>query len=227
MSVFDHRTVVTKVTLMQSVQTISLAVRLLPMLRTLLLTLVMLAYGHSSTAEMITYEMSVWGINFGTMTVSRFEEEGGIDRYTLEASGKVNFLWMKREGSTAYEVIVKDGMMVSSSYSRTVNGEVEYWNEVKLKDQRYLVESSKGTWEFSERPAMNVLALYFNPITTHDRVYCEAESQFSTITKRDEDEFELSCSDGSRTTYHIVNGKLDRLEIHAALATVKIKRVYS
>lgn len=180
----------------------------------------------SSLAEEIVFEMRVWGYKFGTMTVGHTTEQDGTDVYTLQASGKVNFLWMKREGSTDYKVIVKDGRMLSSSYSRTVNGEVDYWNEVKLIGDKYSVESSKGSREFSEMPNYNVLALYFNPLTQFDRIYCEAESQFSTITNRTSDGFELSCTDGSRTSYFLKEGQIDRLVIHAAIASVKIDRVY-
>ena len=224
MSVFATRPAVTKVTLTEIDKTFCRFKR--PIRMRFLVILLLSLITTSSFAEEIVFEMRVWGYKFGTMTVGHTTEEDGVDVYTLKASGKVNFLWMKREGSTDYRVIVKDGRMLSSSYSRTVNGEIDYWNEVKLEGDKYSVESSKGSREFSETPDFNVLALYFNPITEFDRIYCEAESEFSTITKRSADGFELSCTDGSRTSYFLKEGEIDRLVIHAAIASVKIDRVY-
>ena len=176
-------------------------------------------------AEEIVFDMSVWGINFGQMTVTKTIENDSTEIYAMEATGKVNFLWMKKDGKTNYEVKVVNGQMVSSSYIRIINGETEYWNKVVFDGEKYVVESNTGNRTFTEIPDYSVLELYFNPTTEHKRIYCEAESEFSTLTKSKEDGFELNCTDGSRTSYFLKDGKIDRLDIHAAMATLKMKRV--
>lgn len=184
-----------------------------------------LLLGKQVFAEEITFNMSVWGFTFGQMVVSKTMENDSTELYTLNASGKVNFLWMKKEGSTSYAVRFRNGKLLSSSYSRTVNGELDYWNEVAFDGEKYSVESSKGNRDFTEIPEYTVLALYFEPNVDHTRIYCEAETEFSSVTKRDDEGFELSCTDGSRTSYHLKEGQIEMLEIHAALANVKMKRV--
>lgn len=169
--------------------------------------------------------MSVWGFTFGQMVVTKTMENDSTELYTLNASGKVNFLWMKKEGSTSYAVRFRNGKMLSSSYSRTVNGEMEYWNEVAFDGEKYAVESSKGNRDFTEVPEYTVLALYFDPTVEHQRIYCEAETEFSNVTSRNAKGFELSCTDGSKTSYHLKEGQIEMLEIHASLANVKMKRV--
>ncbi len=169
--------------------------------------------------------MSVWGFKFGEMRVTKTVENDSTEIYTMNASGKVNFLWMKKEGSTKYKVKMVNGKMVSSSYIRIVNGETDYWNEVVFDGEKYLVESSKGNRHFTEVPEYTVLALYFNPTTEYKRIYCEAETEFSTLTTPKDDGFELNCTDGSKTSYHLVDGLIQRMEIHASLATVKMKRI--
>lgn len=176
-------------------------------------------------AEEITFDMSVWGIKFGQMTVTKTVENDSTEVYTMDASGNVNFLWMKKSGSTKYKVKVVNGQMMSSSYIRKVNGETDYWNEVVFDGEKYLVESNKGNREFTEVPSYSVLELYFNPTTEHKRIYCEAESEFSTLSTPKKEGFELNCTDGSRTSYFLINGEIDRLDIHASLATLKMKRV--
>ena len=176
-------------------------------------------------AEEITFDMSVWGFKFGQMTVTKTMANDSTEVYDMEASGKVNFLWMKKEGSTKYKVTVVNGQMISSSYIRKVNGETDYWNEVVFDGEKYVVKSNKGDRSFTEIPDYSVLELYFNPTTEHKRIYCEAESEFSTLSTPKENGFELNCTDGSRTSYFLKDGKIDRLDIHASLATLKMKRV--
>jgi hypothetical protein len=176
-------------------------------------------------AEEITFEMSVWGFKFGQMTVTKTVENDSTEIYTMNASGKVNFLWMKKSGSTNYKIRFVNGQMVSSSYIRTVNGETDYWNEVAFDGQKYIVESNQGNRVFTEIADYSVLKLYFNPTTEHKRIYCEAESEFSTLSPSKDDGFELNCTDGSRTSYHLKNGLVNSIEIHAALTTIKMKRV--
>jgi len=188
------------------------------------LILLLVFIGSHAMAEEITFNMSVFGFTFGQMVVSKTMENDSTELYTLNAKGKVSFLWMKKEGSTKYEVRFRNGKMLSSSYIRIVNGETEYWNEVRFDGEKYQVESNKGNRHFTEIPDYTVLALYFDPITEHTRIYCEAETEFSTLTNQ-KGGFELKCTDGSRTSYHLENGKVNRLDIHASLATVKMKRV--
>ena len=184
-----------------------------------------LLIGNQAFAEEITFDMSVWGFTFGQMVVTKTMENDSTELYTLNASGKVNFLWMKKEGSTSYAVRFREGKMLSSSYSRTVNGEMEYWNEVAFDGEKYSVESSKGNRDFTEIPEYTVLALYYDPVVDHERIYCEAETEFSNVTSRSTKGFELSCTDGSKTSYHLKEGQIEMLEIHASLANVKMKRV--
>jgi hypothetical protein len=193
-------------------------------MRYVLLLLCVILSGQTM-AEEITFDMSVWGFKFGQMTVTKTMENDSTEVYTMSASGKVNFLWMKKEGSTKYKVIIVNGQMISSSYIRIVNGETDYWNEVVFDGEKYQVESNKGNRAFTEIPDNTILALYFNPTTQHKRIYCEAESEFSTLSTPNEDGFELHCTDGSRTSYHLVNGLVNSMEIHASLASIKMKRV--
>ncbi|MDP6908509.1 MAG: hypothetical protein QF371_03335 [Flavobacteriales bacterium] len=193
-------------------------------MRSILIGLLLFFTTHT-VAEEITFDMSVWGFTFGQMVVSKTMENDSTELYTLNAKGKVSFLWFKKEGSTKYEVRFRNDKLFSSSYIRIVNGEMEYWNKVQFNGEKYDVESNNGNRHFTEVPEYSVLALYFNPITEHKRVYCEAESEFSTVTDAHVDRFKLNCTDGSHTVYHLENGQVKRLEIHASLTTVKIKRV--
>ena len=70
------------------------------------------------SAEEIVFEMSVFGFTFGSMVVTKTRENDSTELYTLNAKGKTNFLWMKREDETIMEVRYRHGKLLSSSYGR-------------------------------------------------------------------------------------------------------------
>ncbi|MGB0917266.1 MAG: hypothetical protein ACPGU4_06725 [Flavobacteriales bacterium] len=52
------------------------------------------------------------------MTVSKTIENDSTEIYAMKVSGKVNFLWMKKEGQINYKVKVVNDQRVSSRYIR-------------------------------------------------------------------------------------------------------------
>ena len=61
------------------------------------LSIFLIALAGRSVAEEIVFEMSVLGIRFGTMTVTRTIENDSTELYTLHAKGKTDFLFMQRD----------------------------------------------------------------------------------------------------------------------------------
>lgn len=177
-------------------------------------------------SEEIVFEMSVFGIKFGTMVITHTVENDSTERYTLHATGKTDFLWMQREEESKYEVIYRNGTLFSSNYIYLNKGETEKWTKMQLNDQGYKVESNEGTKLVNTAADYSLLKLYFNPEWGRTQVFCEEDCSYAKlIPNKTENTLKVICNDGSRSTYHLKDGKINEMEIHLAVATVKLTRI--
>lgn len=185
-----------------------------------------LLLGFPAKAEKMVFEMSVWGIKFGEMVVTRTIENDSTEIYNVHAKGKTDFLWMQREEESKHEVRYVNGKLVSSDYVYLNKGEIEKWAKVNREGNKYRITSHEGTEMLEEPVDFSMVKLYFNPTFDKHRVFCEEDCSFSHVTPDAEAQtIKIRCEDGNRSTYHIEEGKITELEIHLAVATVKLKRI--
>lgn len=196
-------------------------------MRTLFTTFIILINIASVLGEEIVFEMSVWGYKFGTMVVSKTMENDSTEIYTVEAKGETDFMWMKRKEESSHRITYVNGRLQSSEYVYLNKGKKEKWASVNYDQGQYNIESNEGSKTLGQKLIdYSLVKLYFEPSFAKETVFCEEDCSFSTVKSIPEQNvIKISCNDGNRSTYYIKNGKVDELEIHLAVATVKLKRV--
>lgn len=187
------------------------------------LVLLLLLASTSAFAEKMVFDMSVFGYKFGEMVLTRTVVNDSIERYTLNAKGKTDFFFMKRDEESKFEVEYRNGKLFSSDYEYLNKGEREKWSKVRFEGGRYVVQSHEGTKEMSELLDYSLIRLYFDPTWKRERIFCEEDCSYASMT-RTSNTVNIKCQDGSRSTYHVQDGMVEKMEIHLALATVKLTR---
>jgi hypothetical protein len=177
-------------------------------------------------AERIVFDMSVFGFRFGEMVLTRTMVNDSIERYTMNAKGKTDFLWMNREEQSSITVEYRNGKLFSSNYEYLNKGTREKWSKIQFDGKKYVVQSHEGRREFTDVPDYSLIKLYFDPNWNRDRVFCEEDCSYSKMTRdAEKNTLDILCQDGSRSTYHVSNGRVEAMEINFALATVKLTRI--
>lgn len=176
-------------------------------------------------AQQHVFNMSAFGINFGKMTVTKVKENDSTDLYTLDANGYLKVLWMERRDQTLYEVRYRNGKLLSSSYTQIETGKIKKWTKVHFDGEKYVVDSYRGKRSFREAPVYSVLTLYFDDPKNVERIFYEAESEFTSLKKLNDNAYELTGSDGNRSVYKFANGTIQEAEFHISIATVYMKRI--
>lgn len=191
--------------------------------------IILLAFVLSSLvaqAERIVFDMSVFGFKFGEMVLTRTVVNDSIERFTLNAKGKTDFLWMKREEESVFNVEYRNGKLFSSDYEYLNKGEVEKWSSIRYDGNEYVVKSNEGDKTFKEPLDYSLIKLYFEPTIERTTVFCEEDCSYAEmIPDKKNNKLLIECQDGSRSTYHVKDGRVESMEIHLAVATVKLTRV--
>jgi hypothetical protein len=196
------------------------------MLNRIVILLLLVLSSFAVQAERIVFDMSVFGFKFGEMVLTRTIVNDSIERFTLNAKGKTDFLWMQREEESIFEVEYRNGRLFSSDYEYLNKGVVEKWSTIRYDGKEYVVESNEGDKSFSEPLDYSLIKLYFEPTVERTTVFCEEDCTYAEmIPDKENNKLLIECQDGSRSTYHVKDGRVEAMEIHLAVATVKLTRV--
>jgi hypothetical protein len=169
--------------------------------------------------------MFLFGDKIGVMTVTHEQKPDGSEVYSLESNSKAKFLWLNYENYTRYDVVYKEGKLISSVHKDTENGKMKRWSNIKWDGSQYNVDSYKGKISFTQQPDYSIVTIYFKEIKNVKRIFYEAEADFNEMKKGDEPEtWEFKSSDGHRNVYHFEKGKIKSMEFHVTIATIKMVR---
>ena len=197
---------------------------LLKMIRKTVILLMLISSSFLVQAERIVFDMSVFGFKFGEMVLTKTVVNDSIEQYTLNAKGKTDFLWMKREEESIFKVEYRNGKLFSSDYEYLNKGEIEKWSKIRYNGTEYVIESNEGDRTVKEHLDYSLIKLYFEPDTKRSTVFCEEDCSYAEV-KLDDEKLKIHCKDGSRSTYHVKDGRVEAMEIHLSVATVKLTRV--
>jgi hypothetical protein len=114
---------------------------------------------------------------------------------------------------------------VSSRFKEIENGALKRWTNVSWDGKQYNLEGYKGKQTFTQAPTLSIVSLFFNGISGSNKIFYEAEGDFSDLQHPDATTLEFKTSDGNRNVYHYVNGRAQSMEFHVSIATVKMVRV--
>ena len=196
------------------------------MLQRILIITLISAFGLTANAERIVFEMSVFGYTFGEMVLTKTVKNDSVEVYTLKSKGETNILWLNRKGESFLEVEYRNGKLYSSEYEYYNKGELAKWSTTQFDGENYTATTSEGEMKFAENPSFSLIKLYFEPNWTGDSIFCEEDGSYAQVEHdAEKGTFNVHCQDGSRSTYHTKAGRLEMMQIHLGIGTVKLTRV--
>ena len=175
--------------------------------------------------DIARFNIFLWGNKIGNMTASREVRPDGTVLYLLDTRSKAKVLWITRENVAHYEVVYKDGKLVSSSFKEVENGEVKRWSNINWDGKQYTVDATHGKKTFTESPTYSIVCVYFQNMEQVKQIFYEIEGDFNQLQHPEPATCEFKSSDGNRNVYHFENGTVKNMEFHLSFATIKMERV--
>jgi hypothetical protein len=175
--------------------------------------------------DIARFNIFLWGNKIGNLTASREVRPDGTVLYLLDTRSKAKVLWITRENVAHYEVVYKDGKLVSSSFKEVENGEVKRWSNINWDGKQYTVDATHGKKTFTESPTYSIVCVYFQNMEQVKQIFYEIEGDFNQLQHPEPGTCEFKSSDGNRNVYHFENGTVKNMEFHLSFATIKIERV--
>ena len=170
--------------------------------------------------ESISYDILLFGNKIGNMVVTHEAKADGSDFYILVTTSKAKFLWIDKSNDSRYELVYRAGKLVSSVFKEIENGEVKRFCNIKWDGAKYLVDSHHGKYSFTDVPAFSTITAYFEGFKKVNRVFYEAEGDFANAEYPEANTLQFKTSDGHKSIYHYVNGKINNMEFKISIATI-------
>jgi len=171
------------------------------------------------------FDIMLWGNKIGNLTATKEARPDGTVLYLLDSWSRAKVLWIVRENVLHYEVVYKDGKLISSTFKEVENGKTTRWNNVNYDGKQYHSIGNHGKKDFTEAPTYSVVSVYFQSMEKVKRIFYEIEGDFNDLVNTDPGTYEFKSSDGNRNVYHYINGVVQSMEFHLSFATIKMARV--
>ncbi len=194
-------------------------------MKQLLASFFLLVTGFVSAVETQHFDILLFGDKIGSMTVNHEIKPDGTETFNFESGSRAKILWIVRDNYSHYEMVFKNGKLLSGSYTEKEQGKLSRWGKILWDGTKYNVENYSGKKSFTENPVYTISSIYFGDMRNAKRIYYDAEAEFVSVEHPDENTIEFKTSDGHRNVYHFVNGKIQSMEFHVSIATVRIVRV--
>lgn len=175
-------------------------------------------------SQKISFDFFLWGNKIGELTATREVKEDSSEFFAIRSHSKAKILWIVRENETLLEVTYKNGVLISSLHKEYDGGKLKNWAVVKWNSKTYDVQTEKGKRVFSEAPKFSIVSVYFKNVVGAKIIFDEALAEFYPFQNTETDTYEYKTSSGNRYVYIFQNGKLNEMEFHVSIATVKAKR---
>jgi hypothetical protein len=191
---------------------------------TLIILLLITAGKVYAIADTLQFDIILFGDKIGTMTVTREIKPDGFAYYRLYTKSRAKLLWIKKETISENTLTYKGGKLLNSSYKEIENGILKRWNDVTFNGTVYQVNGHNGKKTFTEVPTNSGITMYFTPPQKQERLFYEAEADFTNVEHPDANTCLFKSSDGHTNIYHYSNGKISDMEFRISIANVKMVR---
>ena len=188
---------------------------LLPLLLCLML---LKASGQQSTFE---YEVIRNNKVIGQTVVTAIKKPGKV---TYKVAAEINVSFIKDfKAITEEETVFENGVMVSSFFSRSLNGEVKGKRNTRLIDSEYqIAEGGKSSMHNLGKINLTISSLYLNEPINTKRIYSDNHKQWLKLTEIKLHSYRLDLPDGNHTLYHFENGICVRIDIYQTFFTARL-----
>jgi hypothetical protein len=176
-----------------------------------------------TVAQQSIYEYDVIRKNkvIGRTVVIGTKSTGKVT-YKVSAEIKVNFI-KDFKAISEEETVFENGVMVSSFFSRSLNGEEKGKRNTRLIDSVYqIIENGNTSLYKLGKINLTISSLYLNEPLYTNRIYSDNHRQWLKLTQIKLHSYRLDLPDGNHTLYHFENGICVSIDIYQTLFNAKL-----
>lgn len=179
-------------------------------MRFLIFPLLILSISVSSQKH--NYDIELFGKKIGNTTVERIDKGNGEVEFKMNSASEVNILFAHKTSAMNFDIIYKDGKLISS-YCKNVKDGVTEIVTIVWEGTRYIIKKGEEVLQMNQPLDFSSIQLYFNEPKGRRKVFSERLGQFCDFIRTAEGEYACKLSNGVNNIYRYRNGVLYELEM--------------
>ncbi len=164
------------------------------------------------SAQKRVYDITLFGRKIGTTVVERIAKENGEVQYKLTSSSEVNILFANKTSSMFFDILYKDGRLISSYCKNVKDGVTEIVTMV-WDGTQYIVKKGEEILHLKQPLDFSAVQLYFTEPVNRTTIFSERMGEFCNFVMNSTGVYECKLATGVNNIYRYKNGVLYELEM--------------
>ncbi|WP_219225510.1 DUF6134 family protein [Pedobacter antarcticus] len=157
----------------------------------------------------------------GQMKFCQKKDSGNL-YLSMVSSAKSRFVF-SIEVNTEERAHFRNGLLVSSSVQRRVNGKEKANRQTHLINTSYQLKSERKTSRLNRPINYNLLLLYANEPSNLSQVYSDNYQQFLEIKQTSPHSYRIQLPDGNYNDYYFSDGICKEIILHHSFYTITMR----
>ncbi|WP_316776764.1 DUF6134 family protein [Pedobacter antarcticus] len=157
----------------------------------------------------------------GQMKFCQKKDSGNL-YLSMVSSAKSRFVF-SIEVNTEERAHFRNGLLVSSSVQRRVNGKEKANRQTHLINTSYQLKSERKTSRLNRPINNNLLLLYANEPSNLSQVYSDNYQQFLEIKQTSPHSYRIQLPDGNYNDYYFSDGICKEIILHHSFYTITMR----
>jgi len=187
------------------------------------LTTLLVLFMFLCFAQKRSYDVVLFGKKIGSTIVERIDKGNGVVDYKLTSSSEVDVLFSKKTSYMNYDVVYKDGKLISAYVKNVKDGVTEIVNII-WEGTQYMIKKGAEMLHLNQQLDFSTIHLYFTEPVNRTRIFSERLGQYCNFTKLAEGVYQCKLDNGVSNIYRYRNGILYEMEMSKG-ASVFLKLV--
>lgn len=164
------------------------------------------------SAQKQNYDIELFGKKIGQTVVERTDDGKGKVQYKLKSVSEVNILFSHKTSMMDFDIIYKDGKLLSS-YCKNVKDGITEVVTIAWEGTRYIIKKGEEVLQMNQLVDFSAIHLYYNEPKNKTKIFSERLGKFCDFIKTAEGEYECKLANGVNNIYRYKNGVLYELEM--------------
>lgn len=183
----------------------------------------LLIAGLSAQEKTVKYNILQNDNIIGQMQFCQKKDSGNL-YLSMVSSAKSRFVF-SIEVNTEERAHFRNGLLVSSSVQRQVNGKEKANKQTRFINNSYQLKSERKTALLNRPISYNLLLLYANEPSDLSQVYSDNYQQFLEIKQTSPHKYRIQLPDGNYNDYHFSEGICKEIILHHSFYTITMRLV--
>ncbi|MBO9672803.1 MAG: hypothetical protein J7577_05125 [Sphingobacteriaceae bacterium] len=152
------------------------------------------------------------------------KNEGENTYLTITSKVQTRFVF-KINVETEDQAHFKNGKLLTSNVSRTVNGNARELKKTDWVNNRYQLKTGNKTNTLDQPISYNMMLLYIKEPLNISEIYSDNFQCFIPVQKSGAHQYRIKLPDGNYNDYHFENGICKLVVVNHSLYTIRMERV--